>query len=174
MISILLSKTLLAEKSKLTQIRLRRCSANENKIGTTGTGWCVMKELRVIVAGSRDFNNYQLLSDKIMDYLENIDDKNLIENPKQIKFISGTARGADVLGEQFAYTWGYDVVRFPADWDGLGKRAGYVRNAEMAKYAIADGNYGVLIVFWDGKSKGTKHMIDLAEKNGLEVHIVRF
>ena len=46
-------------------------------------------------------------------------------------------------------------------------------NMEMMKYAIADGNYGVLIAFWDGKSKDTKHMIDLAEKYGLEVHIVR-
>lgn len=133
-----------------------------------------MKELRVIVAGSRDFKDYQLLSDKIMGFLEDMDDTHIIENPSQVKFISGTARGADTLGEQFAYTYGYDVMRFPADWDGLGKRAGYVRNAEMAKYAIADGNYGVLIAFWDGKSKGTKHIINLAEKNGLEVHIVRF
>lgn len=133
-----------------------------------------MKELRIIVAGSRDFKDYQLLSDKIMEYLTDMDDTDIIENPSHVKFISGTARGVDVLGEQFAYTWGYDVVRFPADWDGLGKRTGYVRNTEMAKYAMADGNYGVLIAFWDGKSKGTKHMIDLAEKNGLEVHIVRF
>lgn len=133
-----------------------------------------MKELRIIIAGSRTFNDYKLLQDKIMELLTDMDDTDIIENPSQVKFISGTARGADVLGEQFAYTWGYEVLRFPADWDGLGKRAGYVRNAEMAKYAIADGNYGVLIAFWDGKSKGTKHMIDLAEKNGLEVHIVRF
>ena len=133
-----------------------------------------MKELRIIVAGSRDFNNYQLLSDTLMKYLEDIDFTDNVDNPSQVKFVSGTARGADVLGEQFAYTWGYEVKRFPADWDGLGKRAGYVRNAEMAKFAIADGNYGMLIAFWDGKSKGTKHMIDLANKHGLEVHIVNF
>lgn len=133
-----------------------------------------MKELRIIVAGSRGFNDYNLLTDEIMSYLEYMDDKNIVENPDQVKFISGTARGADVLGEQFAYNWGYEVVRFPADWDKLGKRAGYVRNAEMAKYAVADDNFGVLIAFWDGKSKGTKHMIDLAKRYGLEVHIVRF
>lgn len=132
------------------------------------------KELRIIVVGSREFNDYNMLSETLMKYLEDIDRTDIVNDTSQIKFISGTARGADVLGEQFAYTWGYDVIKFPADWDRLGKRAGYVRNAEMAKYAIADGNYGVLIAFWDGKSKGTKHMIDLAEKNGLEVHIVRF
>ncbi len=83
-------------------------------------------------------------------------------------------RGADWLGEQYAKVAGYEVSKFPADWDRLGKRAGYVRNAEMAKFAAADKNYGVLAAFWDGKSRGTKHMIDLAEKYGLEIHIVRF
>lgn len=132
------------------------------------------KELRIIIAGSREFNDYNMLSETLMKYLEDIDSTDIVNDTSQIKFISGTVRGADVLGEQFAYTWGYDVIKFPADWDRLGKRAGYVRNAEMTKYAIADGNYGVLIAFWDGKSKGTKHMIDLAKKNGLGVHIVRF
>lgn len=107
-----------------------------------------------------------------IDILHEISEQN--DNLDKIRIVSGVARGADRLGEQYAKIAGYEVSRFPADWDGLGKRAGYVRNAEMAKYAMADGNYGVLIAFWDGKSKGTKHMIDLAEKNGLEVHIVSF
>jgi len=131
-----------------------------------------MKELRVIIAGSRDFNDFPKLMNSCIDILHEISEQN--DNLDKIRIVSGTARGADLLGEQYAKVAGYEVSRFPADWDGLGKRAGYVRNAEMAKYAMADGNYGVLIAFWDGKSKGTKHMIDLAEKNGLEVHIVRF
>ena len=54
--------------------------------------------------------------------------------PKEyVKIISGCARGADTLGERFAKEFGLEVKKFPADWDGLGKRAGYVRNAEMAK-----------------------------------------
>ena len=131
-----------------------------------------MKELRVIIAGSRDFDDFQKLMNSCNDILSKITDQH--NNLDTIRIISGTARGADWLGEQYAKNAGYEVSRFSADWDGLGKRAGYVRNAEMAKYAMADGNYGILIAFWDGKSKGTKHMIDLAEKNGLEVHIVRF
>lgn len=133
-----------------------------------------LRELRIIVAGSRDFQNYDLLRDTIMKFLEDKDDSDIVDNLSHVKFISGTARGADVLGEQFAYTYGYNIVRFPADWDRLGRRAGYIRNAEMAKYASKDGNYGVLFAFWDGKSKGTKHMIDLANKYGLEVHVVNF
>lgn len=131
-----------------------------------------VKEIRIIVAGSREFKDYNLLSEKLMDYLEYMDDKDVVDNPSKIKFISGTARGADTLGEQFAYNYGYDVVRFPAKWDELGKRAGYVRNAEMAKYAVE--KYGVLFAFWDGKSKGTKNMIDLAKRYGLEVHVVNY
>lgn len=131
-----------------------------------------MKELRVIIAGSRDFDDFPKLMNSCIDILHEISDQN--DNLDKIRIVSGTARGADLLGEQYAKVAGYEVSRFPADWDGLGKRAGYVRNAEMAKYAMADENYGVLIAFWDGKSKGTKHMIDLAEKKGLEVHVVRF
>ena len=107
-----------------------------------------------------------------MDYLDFMDDKDVVDNPSQVKFISGTAKGADILGEQFAYTYEYDVKRFPADWNTYGKSAGYRRNAEMAKYASEA--YGVLFAFWDGQSKGTKHMIDLANKYGLEVHVVNY
>lgn len=131
-----------------------------------------MKELRVIIAGSRGFDNFPKLMNDCNDILSKIANKN--QDLDKIRIVSGAARGADRLGEQYAKIAGYEVSRFLADWDGLGKRAGYVRNAEMAKFAVADGNCGILIAFWDGKSKGTKHMIDLAEKNGLEVHIVRF
>lgn len=132
----------------------------------------MIRELRIIVAGSRDFKDYHLLSDTLMQYLEDMDDTDIVDNPSQVKFISGTARGADTLGEQFAYTYEYDVVKFPADWDTYGKSAGYRRNAEMAKFASEA--YGVLFAFWDGKSKGTKHMIDLAKRYGLEVHVVNY
>lgn len=133
-----------------------------------------MKEFRIIIAGGRDFKNYDLLSDTLMKYLEDIDNTGIVNNPKQVKFVSGTARGADSLGEQFAYTWGYDVVRFPAAWNTYGKSAGYRRNAEMAKFASKDGHRGILIAFWDGKSRGTKHMIDLAKRYGLKVHVVNY
>lgn len=131
-----------------------------------------MKELRVIIAGSRNFDDFLKLIDSCTDILSKITEHH--NDLNKIRVVSGAARGADQLGEQYAKVREYELSRFPADWDGLGKRAGYVRNAEMAKYAMEDGNYGVLIAFWDGKSKGTKHMIDLAEKNGLDMHIVRF
>lgn len=125
------------------------------------------KELRIIVAGSRDFKDYDLLQDTLMKFLSETDNT-------KVRFISGMARGADTLGEQFASSHGYDVVRFPADWDGLGRKAGYIRNAEMAKYASEEGSIGLLFAFWDGKSRGTMHMINLAKQHGLTVHVIDY
>lgn len=79
--------------------------------------------------------------------------------------VSGAARGADALGELYAIEHKIPLKRFPANWAKHGKSAGYQRNALMADYA--DG----LIALWDGKSRGTKHMIDLAKKSGLEVFV---
>ena len=86
-----------------------------------------------------------------------------------MEIISGTANGADRLGEAFALKYGIEVKRFPAQWHKYGKSAGYVRNNIMAQYAAKSDELGVLIAFWDGKSKGTKMMIDLAKKNNLKV-----
>lgn len=133
-----------------------------------------MKELRIIVAGGRDFSNYDLLSDTLSKYLENMNDPDIVGNPGQIQFISGYCRGADRLGERFAKSHGLDVKRFPANWDKYGSSAGPKRNEQMAEYAVADGNKGVLIAFWDGESKGTKSMIGFAKKHGLEVHVVMY
>ena len=107
-----------------------------------------------------------------MNYLAEMDDRDVVDNPSRVKFISGTCRGADALGEHFANTYEYEVIRFPAEWDRYGKSADYRRNAEMAKYASEA--YGVLFAFWDGQSKGTKHMFDLAKRYGLEVHVVNY
>ena len=128
-----------------------------------------MKELRVIIAGSRDFNDYKLLKKSA---IEIITKKTML--PDLTRIISGGARGADTLGERFANEMGLEISRFIPDWDSLGKRAGYVRNAEMAKFAVEDDNDGMLIAFWDGQSRGTKNMIDLAKRYGLEVHVVNY
>lgn len=120
---------------------------------------------RVIVAGTREFDNYLLLRMKLTDYLLPIPDE-------EIEIISGTARGADKLGEQYASDYNLKCIKFPANWNTYGKSAGYIRNAEMAKYASQE--HGVLFAFWDGKSKGTNHMIKLGDKMGLEVHVVKY
>ncbi len=75
--------------------------------------------------------------------------------------ISGTAKGADEFGEAWAKFMGLPIEQYPADWNKHGKSAGYQRNAEMAK--VAD----ICVVVWDGESRGSKNMMDLAKKTGL-------
>jgi hypothetical protein len=116
--------------------------------------------IKLIIAGSRTFVNYEFLKKKC--------DQMLSEINENVEIVSGTARGADKLGEQYAKEKGYSIKRFPADWGTHGKAAGYLRNGEMALYATH------LICFWDGKSKGSKHMIDLARMNNLKINIVQF
>lgn len=120
---------------------------------------------RIIIAGSRDFNNYELLRKVLSKHLSKI-------NRNQIEIISGGARGADTLGETFARRNDLKLTRFPADWDTYGKSAGFRRNAEMAKYAAEE--QGMVFAFWDGQSKGTKHMIELGKNVGLSVYVINF
>jgi len=115
--------------------------------------------MKVIIAGGRDFKNYDLLCQKA--------DK-ILSRQNEIEIVSGTAKGADKLGERYAEERGYPVKRFPADWGTHGNRAGYLRNEEMAIYA--DG----LIAFWNEQSRGTKHMIDLAELHKLKVRVITY
>lgn len=129
---------------------------------------------RIIIAGGRDFDNYTKLKEVLSEYILDIClESNNADLPIKIEIVSGKARGADSLGEAFAREFDYDVVEFPADWNKYGKSAGPIRNREMAKYA-AEADKGVLFAFWDGESKGTKNMIDLAIDYGLEGHIIRY
>lgn len=117
---------------------------------------------KVIVAGSRDFNDYEMLESKLMYYLS-------VYKPIEIEIVSGSAKGADTLGERFAKEKGCHIKRFPAEWDVYGKSAGYRRNAEMAKYADA------CVVFMKKEgSKGSQHMIDLARKYELPLKVILY
>lgn len=71
---------------------------------------------KVIVAGSRTFNDFDLLCEKLDFFLQAIND--------DIEIVSGMAAGADTLGVKYAQKKGYSVQEFPAQWDALGKRAG--------------------------------------------------
>lgn len=121
-----------------------------------------MNDFRVIIAGGRDFNDYALLKAKC--------DTILAEKAatRRIVIVSGAARGADSLGERYAREHGYALDSHPADWNTHGKAAGPIRNAQMANSADA------LIAFWDGKSHGTKSMINIAKKKGLFVRVISY
>ena len=121
-----------------------------------------MEDYRVIIAGCRNFYNYVTLKEKCEYYLQN---KMLTHN---VIIVSGHASGADSLGEKFASDHNRQCELHPADSEKLGKAAGPIRNAEMADISDA------LIAFWDGQSRGTKSMIELAKRKGLQVAVVRY
>lgn len=108
--------------------------------------------MKVIIAGSRGITEYEPFAEELDSLVED-------EAMSITEVVSGTARGVDQMGERWAKERGIPVKRFPADWERYGKSAGYRRNEQMALYA--DG----LIAFWDGESRGTKHMIDLAKEH---------
>lgn len=116
---------------------------------------------KVIVAGCRDFADYELLKEKCDFYLQK-------QKPEDIVIVSGHASGADALGERYAHERGLQLETFPADWKANGRAAGPIRNAKMASVAHT------LIAFWNGKSRGTKNMIDTAKKHNLQVAVVRY
>lgn len=115
--------------------------------------------MKVIIAGGRDFRNFDLLCRKA---------DRILSRQDEVEIVSGAAKGADKLGERYAELRGYPVKRFPADWGTFGKQAGYIRNEDMATYADA------LILFWDGRSKGSAHMLRIAYNYNLKVRIIKY
>lgn len=133
---------------------------------------------KVIIAGNRKFDNYVLLQEKCSNILSS--------KGKDIEVISGTAVGADKLGERYAKEYGLSLKQFPAPWtdiegkpeneigtryDGTRywKKAGTFRNTQMAEYADA------AIIFWDGnKRSGSYNMINQAKRMGLLVREIKY
>lgn len=110
--------------------------------------------MRTIIAGSRSLVSYETLLLAIAEFPFTI-----------TTVISGTARGVDELGERWAEENNTPLECYPADWAKFGRRAGYVRNEQMAQ--VAEG----ALILWDGMSPGTKHMINTCEHVNLPYYI---
>lgn len=108
--------------------------------------------MKTIIAGSRNITDYSIVEDALTKISWRV-----------TGVVSGTARGVDRLGEQWARNHGVTVRQFPADWDKYGKAAGSIRNEEMASNADA------LVAIWDGASRGTQNMVEQAKRHGLKV-----
>ena len=110
--------------------------------------------MRVIIAGGRDIHNYTLVTEAISE-----------ANLDITVVVSGGAKGVDALGEHYASVMNLPLHLYEADWEKNGRAAGPIRNRKMAENADA------LIAVWDGKSRGTKNMIETATKLGLVVYV---
>lgn len=129
------------------------------------------KDYRIIIAGGRKFNDY----DKMVAAIDSWKNEKRFKEDDKVTVVCGCAEGADDLGRRYAQEHNWEVAEFPANWDLLGKAAGILRNKEMAKFASeSESKDGMLFAFWNGKSKGTKNMIDTAIQHELPVFIFSY
>lgn len=115
--------------------------------------------MRIIIAGSRHITDITAVWMEISHFHHDLVVSKHADGITEV--VSGCAAGVDTLGEQWAEQFNVPIKRFPADWTQYGRRAGVLRNIEMARYA--DG----LLSVWDGKSKGSAHMIKAAGQFGI-------
>ena len=112
----------------------------------------------MIVAGSRSIDEndaYNYLQENIAGIFKG-------------RIVTGMAKGVDSAAYKWASDYGLVTVKAPARWDKYGKASGYIRNQWMSWYATD------LLALWDGESRGTKHMIDIAHNDGLFVKIIQY
>lgn len=116
--------------------------------------------MKTIIAGSRPpLGREGFTIEDVCDAMEKVD-------WKVTEVVCGMARGVDLIGKRWAEYNEIPVAKFPADWDKYDKRAGYIRNVEMAEYADA------LVALWDGHSRGTANMIQEAKKRNLKILVI--
>ncbi|AEJ81545.1 GTP-binding domain [Erwinia phage vB_EamP-S6] len=118
--------------------------------------------MNVIVAGGRDFTDTERMHRELIILCKagHVD--------ADATLVCGMARGADITAFRLWKQFGNPIIEMPADWDSWGKRAGYIRNTEMARKA------DVLVAFWDGESRGTGHMISTMAAMNKPVYVVRY
>jgi hypothetical protein len=124
---------------------------------------------KLIVAGGRDYTDYERMIHEIDEYIAS--NREAMTAPT-VAFVSGMSRGADKLAVRFARQYVYVLHKFPAQWwtknGDLNIAAGFERNQQMAEFADK------LLAFWNGKSKGTAHMIQCMQRLNKPVSIVRY
>lgn len=116
--------------------------------------------MRILVCGSRNWTNIKRIEDNLSE---------IQPDDEPITIIHGGARGADSICHAVATKQKYDIIRFFPNWDLYGKAAGMIRNKQM----LVEGKPDLVLAFWDGVSRGTKNMIELAQKAGVPVKIIK-
>lgn len=119
------------------------------------------EEYRVIIAGSSGFDDYTLFENKCNHFLsEKIKTHNII-------ILSGTSSRISSIINWYSYEHNLITIPFDAEWEKYGQCAGNISNEKMINCADA------VIAFWDGKSKFTKNLIDMAKAKGLPTVVVK-
>lgn len=129
---------------KFVQFQLNIYTVNHNK-------------MRLLISGYREFADYKLFCETLEEF-----------NGTISVIIHGGCRGADTLARKYAEERGIEQEVYLPNWERYGKRAGPIRNEKM----IVDGCPDYAIVFLSEKSIGTKNMVSLCEKHGIDLTVV--
>ena len=127
----------------------------------------MQKEFRLIITGTWTFNDEALFYTTINSVLSNYP-----KDKYKIIIVSDCVEGPGSMAIKYAKDHDYEIKKFPAEWDKLGKSAGIRRNLQMAQYASDIHHTGLLVVFWDENSPGTKNMIEVAQRYGIPTNII--
>lgn len=135
-------------------------------------------QMKLVICGSRSFTDYTLAREKVLEFIEARDASGIeivsggCDVPGMMTYKRKSGKliyGADGLAERLAEEMGWPLKTFDPDWSKYGpKDAGVIRNAQMSVYGTH------CMAFWDGNSRGTRNMIDLARLQGLEVKVINF
>ena len=120
--------------------------------------------MRIVIAGSRGFEDYALLEQTLGLILD--------EQIEPVELVSGHAKGADLLAETYAKENGLPIRIIKPDWKAYRRAAGPIRNRQMLDYAKEESP--LVVAFWDGKSKGTRNTIETAKSLGIPVKTILF
>lgn len=118
-----------------------------------------MKTIRLTIGGCRTFDNYEIFSKFVGECIESIN------HHDRIIILSGHCKGTDLMAEKYAAEKEYEIEIYPADWKKYGRSAGPKRNREMVEKS------DVVVAFWDSNSRGTKSLIEYANKKNVTVFI---
>ena len=111
--------------------------------------------MKVLISGSRTITDHAWI-------------KRVLTDLRPTEVIHGGARGVDTLAEQAALIFKIPVRMFLADWDRHGRAAGVIRNREMLEVGQPD----LVVAMWDGTSRGTANMIELAREAGVPLVVL--
>jgi hypothetical protein len=145
---------ILSAKRRADTLSSIQAQQDAELLKSAGTDTAQAEAIRLLVTGGRDYNNQEELY-RVLDQIASEQHIDVI--------IHGAARGADTLASYWAEDRGVETIAVPADWNRYGRAAGSVRNQKML-----DDHHPHLVVAFKGGS-GTKNMIGLAEKAGIEV-----
>jgi phage FluMu gp28-like protein len=119
--------------------------------------------VRVLVCGSRDWEDFRVIQNRLRDLADSIGQRWLYE--KQI-LMHGDAAGADTIAARAARMMGFDIEAYPANWKRHGRAAGPIRNRVML-----DREPDVVLAFQRNGSRGTQDTINEARKRGIPVEV---